>query len=190
MKNCSRLQPQQLLHGSPREKHSLQEEKAGHSLSVIQPCARHSVCARVLNNSSAITTCQMPPAKPQTAPCNFSVRAERAQQVSGGAQPPKDPALTPADSLVSTHATLETIKLSLSKQSRPYFLFFPPQSNTSKSWRGYTFSRKDSRRSFAKGRRPQHLIKEEDGTAQKHISSRYSKREERRAEMQAEATRG
>ena len=137
MKNRSRLQPQQSLHRSPREKHSLKEEKAGHSLSVIKPCARHGVYARVLNNSSAITTCQMPPAKPQTAPCNFSARAEQAQQVSEGAQPPKDPALAPADSSVSTHTTLQTIKLSLSKQSRPYFLFFPPQrSNTSKSQRG------------------------------------------------------
>lgn len=191
LKHCPRLQPQQSLHGSPHEKHSLQEEKAGHSLSVIQPCARHRVYARVLNNSSAITTCQMPPAKPQTAPCNFSVRAEQAQQVSEGAQPPKDPALAPADSLVSTHATLETIKLPLSKQRRPYFLFFfPRQSNISKSWRGYAFSRKDSRRSFAKGRRPQHLIREEDGTAQKHTSSRYGKREKSRAEMQAKATRG
>lgn len=87
---------------------------------------------------------------------------------------------------------LETIKLSHSKHSRPYFpvFLFHSKAIAVGHKRGYTFSRKDSRRSFAQGRRPQHLITEEDGMAQKHISSRYSKGEESRAEMQAEATRG
>lgn len=183
MKNCSRLQPQQSLRRSPREKHSLQEEKAGHSLSVIQPCARHNVYDGVLNNSSAITTCQMPLAKPQTEQSKLS-KSQKGLS-------PQRIQLSLQQTVWYRH-TLLWKPLSCLFQSRAdhTFFFSPQQSNTSKSQRGYAFSRKDSRRSFAKGRCPQHLIREEDGTAQKHINSRYSKREESRAEMQAEATRG
>lgn len=61
------------------------------------------------------------------------------------------------------------------------FFFSPLQSDTSKLWRGNRFSRKDSRRSFAKGRCPQYRIREGDGMAQERISSRCSK--EKKAEQ-------
>lgn len=50
---------------------------------------------------------------------DFSGGEEQAQPISEGTQPPKDQALTPADSLLPTHTTTESIKLSVSKQNRP-----------------------------------------------------------------------